>query len=244
MTLLDAHVRPPAGHPEHVAAELLAAMDAAGIGAALVSPAEAEIAVRNRAGNERVLAVAGESPERLLAYAVANPWYGADAAAELDRALAAGAAAVLVNSALQGFLLIDEMLDPLLEVARAHGAPVYAHTGTPVHALPLQLAEVALRFPDVAFVMGRTGRTDFRTDVVPALEMAPNVYADLSHEPPQTGVAGLHAAVGAERLVFASDHPARPMAAAVARLRGAALDERERALVGGDTLRGLLGARA
>jgi predicted TIM-barrel fold metal-dependent hydrolase len=240
--ILDAHVRPPAGHPTRVAAALLSEMDAAGIDAALVSPAEAEIAVRNREGNERILAVAHERPERLLAYATANPWNGAEAAAELDRALSAGAAAVLVNSALQGFPLLDELVDPVIEVARAHGVPVYAHTGTPAYALPLQLAELALRFPDVAFVMGRAGRTDFRMDALPALEAAPNVYADLSHEPPQTGIAALAAAVGPERLVFASDHPVRTMASAVARLEGAPLDAADRERVAGGTLRALLEA--
>lgn len=242
MRILDAHVRPDAGHPAHVARSLLTEMDAAGIDAALVSPAEAEIAVRNRTGNERVLAVAREAPDRLLAYATANPWYGAEAAAELDRALAAGAAAVLVNSALQGFLLLDELVHPLIDVARSHGVPVYAHTGTPVHALPLQLAELALCFPDVAFVMGRAGRTDFRMDALPALEAAPNVYADLSHEPPQTGIAALSAGIGAGRLVFASDHPARTMRSAVARLRDAPLDDADRARVAGGTLRSLLRA--
>jgi uncharacterized protein len=240
--ILDAHVRPPAGHPEPVARALLAAMDAAGIDAALVSPAEAEIAVHNRAGNERVRAVAAEQPERLLAYATANPWYGTDAVAELERALDAGAAAVLVNSALQGFLLLDEIVHPLIAVARDRGVPVYAHTGTPVHALPLQLAELARCFPEVAFVMGRAGRTDFRMDALPALETAPNLYADLSHEPPQTGIAALAAAVGPGRLVFASDHPARPMGVAVERLRAAPLDDAARERVAGGTLRALLEA--
>jgi predicted TIM-barrel fold metal-dependent hydrolase len=242
MRLVDAHVRPPAGAPQAVAATLLAEMDAAGVDGALVSPAEAEIAVRNRAGNERVLAVARAAPGRLHAYATANPWYGAEAAVELDRALAAGAAAVLLNSALQGFLLLDEIVDPLIAVAREHGVPVYAHTGTPVHALPLQLAELALRFPDVAFVMGHAGRTDFRMDALPALQTAANLYMELSHEPVQTGIAPLVAAVGAGRLVFASDYPERPLRAAVERLRAAPLDDAARARVGGGTLLELLGA--
>jgi predicted TIM-barrel fold metal-dependent hydrolase len=242
MRILDAHVRPPAGEPERVARALLAEMDAAGIDAALVSPAEAEIAVRNREGNERVRAIAAAAPGRLLAYAAASPWYGAEAAYELERALDAGASAVLVNSALQGFLLLDEIVHPLIEVARRRRVPVYAHTGTPVHALPLQLAELALRFPDVAFVMGRAGRTDFRMDAIPALETAPNLYADLSHEPPQTGIAALVATIGPERLVFASDHPVRAMRSAVERLRGAGLDDAARERVAGGTLRALLEA--
>ncbi len=154
MTVIDGHV--VVDHST-TAADVLGAMTEAAIDASLLSPADDEVAVRNREGNERVLRLTAQNPDRLYAYAVANPWYGTDAARELDRALSAGARAVKINSSLQGFLLFDEMVDPLISVAREHGVPVYAHTGTPVHALPLQLAELARRFPEVVVHHGPIG---------------------------------------------------------------------------------------
>ena len=121
MTVIDGHVV-----VDHAvaASDVLEAMTTAGIDVSLLSPADDEVAVRNREGNERILNLAGRNPERLVAYAVANPWFGAKAVAELDRALTAGARAVKVNSSLQGFLLMDPIIDPLIQVAADHGAPV------------------------------------------------------------------------------------------------------------------------
>jgi hypothetical protein len=55
---------------------------------------------------------------------------------------------------------------------------VYVVTGVPVADEPLQLAELARRFPRVTFVMGRSGRTDFSLDLVPALTSAANLVAE------------------------------------------------------------------
>lgn len=241
MLVVDGHVtveEPADGADTGVdsGADLVATMDRAGIDVAVVSPGDAEIAVRNRAGNDRMLSLTRRHPGRLLAYAVANPWYGAEAVAELDRALSAGACGLKINSALQGFLLLDEIVDPLVEVVRRHGALVYAHTGTPVQALPLQLAELAGRFPGVPFVMGRSGRTDFRTDAIPAMRIAANVYADTSHDFPRTGLANTLAAVGPERMVFCSDFPFADMAFGLRCTAAAEMDDGARAAVLGGNL--------
>jgi hypothetical protein len=218
------------------AGDVLRSLDACGVDMALLSPADDEIAVRNRDGNERLLALCGAAPERLLAYAVANPWFGGDAARELNRALTAGAKAVKINSALQGFMLLDSIVDSLVDVARAHGVPVYAHTGTPVHALPLQLAELACRFPDVAFIMGRSGRTDFRGDAPTAMAMAPNIFADTSHDYGVTGLTNMYRAVGARRMVFCSDEPYATAAEGLRAVRAISMSSAEQASVLGANL--------
>jgi predicted TIM-barrel fold metal-dependent hydrolase len=240
MNVIDAHVM--LGHNDS-ASTVIAEMDASGIDVTLLSPADREIAVRNREGNERVLSIAAVNPERLHAYAVANPWFGADAVRELDRALTAGACAFKINSSLQGFLLLDEIVDPLIRVAQEHGVPVYAHTGTPVHALPLQLAELASRFPDVAFVMGRSGRTDFRGDAPTALQLAPNVYADTSHDYGATGLTNTYQSFGAGRMVFCSDHPFATRAEGLRAVAAIDMSDTDRAAVLGGTVAGLLSAR-
>jgi hypothetical protein len=225
VTVIDAHAI--VQHDED-ATDLLTAMDAAGIDVSLVTPADDETAVHNRQGNERLLSLAAAHPDRLRAYAVANPWFGAGAVAEVERAFTAGAVAFKINSALQGFLLLDRIVDPLIEVVRAHSGFVYAHTGTPVQALPLQLAELALRFPDVPFLMGRSGRTDFRSDTPAVLELAPNVYADTSHDYGATGLTNTFTAFGAGRMVFCSDHPYATRGDGLRAVRGIAMSDAER----------------
>ncbi|MGH8889564.1 MAG: amidohydrolase family protein [Acidothermaceae bacterium] len=232
--IVDGHV--VVSHDE-TADDVLHAMDVTGVDIALVSPADDEVAARNREGNDRVLALCAHSPERLFPYAVASPWFGASAVHELDRALSAGARAVKINSALQGFLLLDTIVDPLIEVARAHGVLVYAHTGTPVHALPLQLAELACRFPDVTFIMGRSGRTDFRGDAPTALAIAPNILADTSHDYGVTGLTNMFRAIGAQRMVFCSDQPYATAAEGLRAVRAVEMSDAERGrLLGGNLL--------
>lgn len=215
---------------------LLATMDRLGIDRALISPPEYLIPVRNREGNELVAAAARD--ERLLAYAVATPWLGREALDELERARDAGARALHLDPPLQGFDLLDGLADPLVEFAVESGWPVYVRTGTPPHALPLQLAALAARFPAGAFVMGRSGATDFGRDGPAALDIAPNLYADSAHINWPVALAAREGA--AARVVFTTDAPFADAEIELARVVEAPLDEPARAAILGGTLASLL----
>jgi predicted TIM-barrel fold metal-dependent hydrolase len=216
---------------------LLATMDRLGIDRALISPPEYMIPVRNREGNELVTSAARASDERLIAYAVATPWLGGEAVEELERAREAGARALHVDPPLQGFDLLDGLVDPLIAFAVESGWPVYVRTGTPPHALPLQLAALAARFPAGAFVMGRSGATDFGRDGPAALEIAPNLYADSAHINWPTALAALDRET---RVVFTTDAPFADAEIELARVVEAPLDEQVRVAILGGTLASLL----
>ena len=219
---------------------LLATMDDLGIDRALVAPPEPFVPVRNREGNELVTSVAAQSEGRLSAYAVATPWLGADAVAELARAYAAGAVALKLDPTLQGFDLLDGSADPLVGYAHEVGWPIYVRTGTPAHALPLQLASLASRFPEAAFLMGRSGAMDFSHDGPTALRWAENVYADSAYvEWPTALAAGDPDWVGG-RVVFTTDAPFSDPAVELARVNETVLDDEVRTAVLGGTLAALL----
>lgn len=218
---------------------LLATMARLGIDRALVSPPEYLIPVRNREGNELVAAAARDTDERLLVYAVATPWLGREAIDELERARDAGARALHLDPPLQGFDLLDGLADPLVEFAVQSGWPVYVPTGTPPHALPLQLAALAARFPAGAFLMGRSGATDFGRDGPAALDIAPNLYADSAHINWPVALAARDGA--AARVVFTTDAPFADAEIELARVIEAPLDESVRAAILGGTLASLLG---
>jgi hypothetical protein len=110
--IVDAHVRIGQHRECALTVEMLVAtMDRVGIDHALIAPSEAQIAVDNRAGNTATTAAAEASGGRLIAYAVANPWRGA-AVDELAWARDHGARALAVDSSLQGFDLLDGLVDP------------------------------------------------------------------------------------------------------------------------------------
>lgn len=242
--IIDAHVQIGNGRyfqvePEQVAEQ----MDRSGIDRALVSPIDREMAVYNREGNDRVIALTKRFPDRFLAYATANPWFEGAAVAELDRALKEGAAAVKFHPPLQGFMILESLIHPLIEVAARHRAPVYMHTGTPAYALPLQLTELALTYPEVTFIMGKNGKSDFWMDAVPALERATNIYGDTSHDFPERGMARLCKEIGPERLVFSSNHPVSRMALESDKVRDLKVAATEKAAILGGNMQRLLDAR-
>ena len=242
MTVLDGHVMLGAGRDASLSAdELLATMDRLGIDQALVSPAEGYLPVRNREGNEFVAAAAAASDGRLFAYAVATPWLGDDALRELRRARDAGARALKLDSALQGFDLLDGQADPLVAFAIESGWPVYVRTGTPPHALPLQLAWLAARFPEGSFLLGKSGATDFSHDGPATLAAAPNVYADSVYVEWPTSLAAADPDGIGGRVFFSTDAPFGDPAIELARVTEAPYGESVRTAILGGTLARLLG---
>lgn len=242
MTVLDGHVMLGRGRDASLAAdELLATMDRLGIDSALVSPAEGFLPVRNREGNELVAAAAAGSEGRLLAYAVATPWLGDEALEELKRAREAGAAALKLDPALQGFDLLDGQAEPLAAFAIEAGWPIYVRTGTPPHALPFQVAWLANRFPEGSFLLGKSGATDFSHDGPATLEAAPNVYADSVYVEWPTALAAANQEGRGGRVFFSTDAPFGDPAIELARVREAPCDEGVRDAILGGTLARLLG---
>lgn len=244
MTVIDGHVRLGVSREATLTVSaLLAGMDALGIDVTLVAPDEAAVAVRNREGNRATARAARGSGGRLRAYAVANPWRGAEALDILAEAAELGAVALAVDPVLQGFDLLDGQVDPLLRFAADRRWPVYVRTGTPPAALPLPLASLARRHPDVAFLMGRSGATDFWIDAAPALHHAPNLYADTSYAPADTVLAqfGADPEIGAGRVFFSTDAPYTVPSSELERVREwHGLSAAERAGVLGGTLADLL----
>jgi predicted TIM-barrel fold metal-dependent hydrolase len=244
--IIDAHVRIGAQRDTALDPdELIMTMDRAGVDHAIVAPSESQIAFDNRIGNETVAKITDRSRGRLLGYAVASPWNRSRALAELRFAHDHGAVALAVDAALQGFDLLDGQVEPLLEFAGGVGWPVYVRTGTPPTALPLPLATLALRFPQIAFIMGRSGATDFWLDAVPALEYAPNLYADTAYGPWDTILTSFaeHPAVGTDRVIFSSDAPYSSLTIELRRITDWDLADERRSRVLGHNLAGLLGAR-
>lgn len=240
--IVDGHVTVGANRDVKLSAqELLSAMDRLGVDVALISPPELLIPLRNREGNEFVASAAAESNGRLLAYAVASPWLGDGAVDELCHAAEAGARALKLDPELQGFDLLDGLVEPLVRFAADARWPVYVRTGTPTHGLPLQLAALARQHPDVTFVMGKSGATDFSGDGPHALALATNLLADSAHVEWPTCLVATEPELFGHRVVFTTDAPFADPDLELARASEADLSSAARAAVLGGTLAKLLG---
>jgi uncharacterized protein len=207
MKWIDSHVYLGQGeHLQITEEELLKQMDEAKVTVAIICPVDRYLAVLNREGNEMMQGAVRRHPDRLVGMAVANPWYGDAAVRELRRSLEAGLAGMMIHAPYQGFRLSDHLVDPLLEVAAEYGVPVYAHTGTAGLAEPLHVAELARRFPQINFIMGHAGSSDYGEDAVYAMSFADNIWMETSRNGPGNynffKIKGLYA-----RIVFGSSAP-------------------------------------
>jgi predicted TIM-barrel fold metal-dependent hydrolase len=182
-------------------------MDVAGVARAVIAPEDREIAWSNVTGNDRILTMAANSPDRLIPACSINPWSGAGGLTLFRKALDAGAKMLVLAPKLQGFYLTDEITDDLLTLAGELLLPVYIHTGPHGAAAPTQLLLVAWRHPKVQFILGHCGSTDMSYDMSPVFRQAPsNLWYELSFVRPWV-VPGYGEFVNPSRLIFGSSAP-------------------------------------
>ena len=186
--------------------DLIRELDCAEVDMAVAVPGEREMAVYNEAGNTFVLSESNKYPDRILPACTANPWYGFKAEEFLHKAFKNGAVILVLHPTLQGFLINDDLANPLLTIAQHYQRPVYVHTGGHLYGSPWQLIDKAMQFPDVKFIMGHAGATDYWNDVPYAGKFAPNVFIEGSYARPFSFMAHLDV-VGIERGIMGSAAP-------------------------------------
>ncbi len=209
MLRIDAHVNLGNGrYKKQDIATILKGMEDNGIDRCVLCPVEEYLTVYNGEGNRMLTEACRQYPDRFYGFAVANPWYGERAVRMLTEAFEAGLHGAFFVSSLQGFSIDDDIVDPLMEVCRRYGRPVYFHTATPAFALPLQLAYLARRFPEVDFIMGHCGANDFVYDIDASMYKTPNLYLETSLSYCET----IYRVVEQypDRVIFGSDAPRSP----------------------------------
>ncbi len=225
--IIDAHCHIGPKEEEFSVEELLAQMDDSNVDKAVICPFDRYIAVSNREGNEYILEAVERCPERLIGFASVNPWFGKKAVGELRRAIESGLAGLKLNPFRQGFHLSDPLVHPLMETCGDLGIPVYFHTGTPVSAMPYQLADLARRFPRVNFLMGHSGHTDLVRDAISAALRSENIFLETSF----VYVAIINQALkklGSERIIFGSDVPRSNIMMELAKFKDVEITEQTR----------------
>jgi len=226
--IIDSHAL--LGHENHLsleADELLRRMDANGITAAAVRAVGAELAVDNAAGNDRVL----KASPRILGWATVNPWFGDRALDEMKRCRDLSAAGLFLHPSRQGFMPVEPIAGPVLDLAAESGWPVMFHTGTFVQSDVLAVVEVARRYPDTSFVAGFGGYTDMWFELPLLFGEAPNLLLDASMiwGDAILEIVNTH---GAERVLFGSGEPRNRYAVALKTLGRLELsDDQRRAIL-------------
>lgn len=222
--------------------ELLDEMDKNGIERAVIVPPDWCIAVDNAEGNDMIIALA-EKYDRFIPFCGVNPWYGNRAIEELKKSSARGVKGVRLDPALGGYYLADLHVLPVVECAVKLGMIIYVPTGIPALSLPMQLTNLAEKYPEGIFIEGRFGYPDFWIDAVPSMINTPNIYADISYNMPST-IENAVKVLGAERLIFCSDAPYLSVTCEIDKLMNTHITEHERELIGRKNILRLLGEEA
>jgi len=164
-----------------------------------------------RDGNDALLALERQHPDRIRGYVTVNPNYTAHATAEIARCLAAGMIGIKLAASRRAD---DRLLDPICELARERGVPVLHHVWQHRRrdwpgqeaSDAVELCALAARHPGVRFILAHIGGGGDWRHSLAAVRDVSNVCVDLSG----SGVDGgmLEAcleAVGSGRLVWGTD---------------------------------------
>ena len=181
---------------------------------------------------DSVVAAVRRFPERFYGYAMVNP-LAPDAPAQVRAALASGhIRGLCFFPAMQRYSIQDERVAALLDLAAAHpGAVAFVHCGVLTVGIrrklglpslfdmrfsnPIDLHAVALRYPQVRFVVPHFGAGYFR-EALMLCDLCPNVWLDTSSSNSWTRYLEAHIdlrevfrraieVVGPERLLFGTD---------------------------------------
>lgn len=162
-------------------------------------------------GNDVMLEMASREANRVRMYVTINPNYTEHALGEIDRCVARGAIGIKLLASRRAD---DPLLDPIAEIAEAHGLPVLHHIWQhrrrewPSQEISdgADLARLAIRHPRANFILAHIGGGGDYAHTFPAIIDVPNVFPDLSGSGVDRGMLDdAVGTLGASRLLWGSD---------------------------------------
>jgi predicted TIM-barrel fold metal-dependent hydrolase len=181
-----------------------------------------------RAGNDRTLAHAERSGGRLLPFVRLD--LAEDPIGEATRCLDRGARGIKLHPRAQKFLLNDERLAPIFELAAVRKVPILIHGGRGLPPIADDLAHNVERYPDAQLIVAHAGIADLAA-LADRLGGTAGVFFDTSVWSP-VDLLSLYRLVGPEQILYASDYPyGQQPASLLSALRTARLAELDEAEV-------------
>jgi uncharacterized protein len=189
------------------------------------------------AGNDAMLAIASEHPDRIRCYVSVNPNDSEHARDEIARCVERGAVGIKLAASRRAD---DALLDPIAEEAARRGLPVLHHIWQHrTREWPGQeisdgadLGRLAERHPRASFILAHLGGGGDWAHSCAAVREIPNMYIDLSGSGVDRGMLDLaYASVGAARLLWGCDITMETGLAKLRALEAVGLNEDELAEV-------------
>jgi len=184
-------------------------MDGIGVRVSVMLPFDG-LYVDVRESNDRVARWCSAAADRLVPFGTVSPRdpFAADEVTRCVEEL--GVKGFKFHPWMQAFHPMEPVMDDVYDRCRSYGVPVMFHDGTPPLSTPLQIAQVALRFPGLKVILGHGGLNDLYMEAIEAARSSEDVWICMS---------SLHAHamreitknVPRERIVFGSDGGLAPI---------------------------------
>lgn len=100
----------------------------------------------------------------------------------------------------------SERMEPYLKLAQKYHLPVMSHTGGCEAADAKYVCKMALKYPDVNFILAHMGLGTDHKEAISLLEQADNLYGDTAWVPVASTVEVIKR-YGSKRILFGSDSP-------------------------------------
>ena len=228
------------------AEELLASMDANGIGRSVIVPVQPK-SYHLEPENDTIAAGQSRYPERFAGLCRVDPRQGEGAVAELRRCvLRLKLKGLMLHPWEEGYTVSDAPAVRLIREAGSLGVPVFVATGYPWVANAMQVRAVAERARETTIIMSHGGQINVsglaQADAFLAMEACENLCIGTNGVYLQDFLEECVTAFGPERVLFASMAPVFDQGFELVRARSIGMEDRDRPLVlGENTLRILQG---
>ena len=161
----------------------------------------------DRVDHTEIVAAIRLYPTRLIGVYMINPWIGEPELQAAEYAIAEqGFRGMKLHPMNNAFHADNDVVDPVLKLARKLNVPVMFHTSFGLDTEPARVAKVAARFPDVNIIMYHPGIGEFYKGAIQAAQGQANVYLDTAHVKPAALQAFLDQ-VPPEQIIYGCDAP-------------------------------------
>lgn len=222
--------------------ELLREMDRLNIAQAVLCPNRPPT-YHLETANQFVADSIKKHPDRFMGWVRVDPWQKEKALAELKRGIEIlGLKGLLLHPNDERFQVSWRMIDPLMEYAEEQKIPVMIESGYCLLSHPLDVAEVAKRFPEVRIIGTHGLQLDdaafAMTDANVALNECPNLIIDSSGVYAPDSIIGPIKNLGINRVVFGSHTPWLSLELEMERINYLELDQtKKEAIFSGNILK-------
>lgn len=221
----------------HTIEDMLAGMDVAGVGKAVVCSLGQQI------DNEFITSLTVQYEERLIGFAEVNP-RTSDAVDLLHEYVGRGRLRGLkLHPTMHGYHFADHgLLDPIFDACASWRTPILVNALDDPFCGPFAVEEISRNFPRVPVLLAHMGHVWNSSEAIIVSTRNPQIYLETS----STDLIELktaYAKVGADKIVMGTDWPGNDFDLERAKVLRAIADPDDRAKVEGGNLAGLLALR-